>query len=51
MAQRLKNFYLEKVFPKLQDKFQYKNTHQIPKVEKIVINRGLGEESQNTKLV
>ena len=51
MAQRLKNFYLEKVFPKLQDKFQYKNTHQIPKVAKIVINRGLGEASQNTKLV
>ena len=51
MAQRLKNFYLEKVFPKLQDKFHYKNTHQIPKIEKIVINRGLGEASQNTKLV
>ena len=51
MTQRLKSFYLEKVFPKLQDKFQYKNTHQIPKVEKIVINRGLGEASQNTKLV
>ena len=51
MTQRLKNFYLEKVFPELQDKFQYKNTHQIPKVEKIVINRGLGEASQNTKIV
>ena len=51
MNQRLKKFYLEKVFPELQVKFQYKNTHQIPKVEKIVINRGLGEASQNMKIV
>jgi len=51
MTQRLKSFYLEKVFPKLQEKFQYKNTHQIPKVEKIVINRGLGEASQNAKII
>ena len=51
MTQRLKSFYLEKVFPKLQEKFQYKNTHQIPKVEKIVINRGIGEASQNAKVI
>lgn len=51
MAQRLKIFYLEKVFPELQEAFQYTNTHQIPKVDKIVINRGLGDASQNTKLV
>jgi len=51
MGQRLKNFYLEKVTKQLQEKYQYKNIHQIPKVSKIVINRGLGEASQNTKLV
>jgi large subunit ribosomal protein L5 len=51
MTQRLKNFYLEKVFPELQEIFQYKNTHQVPKISKIVINRGLGDASQNTKLV
>lgn len=51
MTQRLKSFYLEKVFSKLQEKFQYKNTHQIPKVEKIVINRGIGEASQNAKVI
>ena len=51
MGQRLKNFYLEKVSKQLQDKYNYKNIHQIPKVSKIVINRGLGEASQNTKLV
>ena len=51
MGQRLKNFYLEKVSKQLQEKYHYKNIHQIPKVSKIVINRGLGEASQNTKLV
>jgi large subunit ribosomal protein L5 len=51
MGQRLKNFYLEKVSKQLQEKYNYKNIHQIPKVSKIVINRGLGEASQNTKLV
>ena len=51
MTQRLKNFYLEKVFPELHQVFHYKNTHQIPKVTKIIINRGLGDASQNTKLV
>jgi len=51
MGQRLKNFYLEKVSKELQEKYNYKNIHQIPKVSKIVINRGLGEASQNTKLV
>ena len=51
MGQRLKNFYLEKVSKELQEKYQYKNIHQIPKVSKIVINRGLGEASQNTQLV
>jgi large subunit ribosomal protein L5 len=51
MGQRLKNFYLETVSKKLQEKYHYKNIHQLPQVSKIVINRGLGEASQNTKLV
>jgi large subunit ribosomal protein L5 len=33
------------------EQFQYKNIHQVPKLEKIVINRGIGEASQNQKLV
>jgi large subunit ribosomal protein L5 len=32
-------------------KFQYKNIHQVPKIEKIVINRGIGSASQNQKMV
>nr|YP_009057851.1 ribosomal protein L5 [Nephroselmis astigmatica]AID67721.1 ribosomal protein L5 [Nephroselmis astigmatica] len=51
MPQRLKNFYLDSVLPKLQDQFQYTNLHQVPYVQKIVINRGLGEASQNAKIL
>nr|YP_009105801.1 ribosomal protein L5 [Koliella corcontica]AIT94516.1 ribosomal protein L5 [Koliella corcontica] len=51
MAQRLKKIYFEKIIIKLLDKFNYKNKHQVPKIEKIVINRGLGDASQNSKLL
>ena len=43
--------YLTKVQPALQEQFNYTNTHQIPRLEKIVINRGVGIASQNTKLL
>jgi large subunit ribosomal protein L5 len=49
MADQLKTFYYEKVVPKLVEQFQYKNLHQVPKVIKITVNRGLGEASQNAK--
>jgi large subunit ribosomal protein L5 len=48
MAQR---FNLETIVPKLKEEFGYKNTHQVPQIEKIVINRGLGDASQNAKIV
>lgn len=51
MAQRLKTLYLNSVAPKLRDEFQYTNPHQVPKVQKIVINRGLGDASQNAKIL
>eukprot|EP00884_Botryococcus_braunii_P001572 jgi/Botrbrau1/11415/Bobra.0151s0042.1 len=51
MVQRLKTLYFETIVPKLVEKFQYKNTLQVPRIEKIVINRGLGDGSQNTKLL
>ncbi len=47
--QRLKKIYLNDVVPKLTKQFEYKNLHQVPEVKKIVINRGLGEASQNAK--
>ncbi len=49
MTQRLKTVYQETIVPKLKEQFGYKNIHQVPKVVKITVNRGLGEASQNAK--
>jgi large subunit ribosomal protein L5 len=49
MATRLKSVYQEKVVPKLMEQFKYSNIHQVPKLVKITVNRGLGEASQNAK--
>jgi large subunit ribosomal protein L5 len=49
MAEQLKTFYIDKVVPKLMDQFEYGNIHQVPKLVKVTVNRGLGEASQNAK--
>lgn len=49
MPKPLKNRYLEDIVPKLTEQFSFTNVHEVPKVVKIVINRGLGEASQNAK--
>jgi large subunit ribosomal protein L5 len=49
MTQRLKTVYQEAIVPKLKEQFGYTNIHQVPKVTKITVNRGLGEASQNAK--
>ncbi len=49
MPKPLKTRYLEDIVPKLTEQFSFSNVHQVPKVVKIVINRGLGEASQNAK--
>lgn len=49
MTQRLKTTYFETIAPQLKQEFGYGNPHQIPKVEKVTVNRGLGEASQNAK--
>jgi len=51
MTSSIKSLYEDKVTQILKDKFQYDNVHQIPKITKITINRGLGEASQNSKLL
>nr|ASN77481.1 Ribosomal protein L5 [Pedinophyceae sp. YPF-701] len=51
MAQRLKKYYGEKVVPQLVEEFQYKNLHEVPRVTKVVINRGVGQAAQNAKTV
>jgi large subunit ribosomal protein L5 len=43
----LKNKYLNSVIPKLQKEFEYKNIHEIPKIEKIQVSAGLGLNAQN----
>ena len=48
---RLKEKYINEVKAPLMDKFQYKSPMQIPKLEKIVINMGLGDAKENTKLL
>lgn len=49
MTDQLKTFYKDTVVPKLIDQFKYENIHQVPKVVKVTVNRGLGEASQNAK--
>ncbi|ABO48776.1 LSU ribosomal protein L5P [Desulforamulus reducens MI-1] len=48
---RLKDKYLNEVQPNLMQKFGYKNIMQVPKLEKVIINIGLGEAVQNSKAV
>ncbi len=49
MAKTLKERYKTEILPKLKEQFGYTNIHQVPKVAKINVNRGLGEASQNAK--
>ena len=51
MTQRLKKHYLENIVPQLSKQFNYKNMHEVPQLKKIVINRGIGDASQNTKVL
>ena len=51
MAQRLKQHYLDKVIPQLTETFQYTNRQEVPQITKIVINRCIGEASQNSKFL
>ena len=49
MASRLKEKYQKEVVPGLQKEFSYKNPMQVPAVNKVVINIGMGEAIQNAK--
>jgi large subunit ribosomal protein L5 len=48
---RLKEQYQEKIIPALMKEFNYRNIMEVPKLEKIVINMGLGEAIQNAKIL
>ena len=51
MTARLKETYDNVVFDQLKEKFQYKNVMEVPKLEKITINMGLGEAKDNSKVL
>ena len=48
---RLKEKYLNEIKDEMQKKFEYKNVMQIPKLDKIVINMGVGEAKENAKIL
>ncbi|UXP32807.1 50S ribosomal protein L5 [Reichenbachiella agarivorans] len=48
---RLRTKYTEEIVPALKEKFQYKSVMQVPKIEKISINRGIGDAVSDKKLV
>jgi large subunit ribosomal protein L5 len=51
MAARMKERFLNEITPALMQKFSYKSVMQVPKVEKIVINMGVGEAVSNSKIM
>ena len=48
---RLQKYYREVVVPKLNEQFGYKNAHAVPRIDKIVLNMGVGEATGDTKKV
>jgi large subunit ribosomal protein L5 len=51
MAPRLKERYRQEVVPLMMERFHYKNVMQVPRIEKITVNIGLGEALQNPKAI
>ncbi|ELR98824.1 50S ribosomal protein L5 [Gloeocapsa sp. PCC 73106] len=49
MTTQLQEQYKSLIVPKLKEQFGYSNIHEVPKVIKVTVNRGLGEASQNAK--
>ena len=49
MTSRLKEKYKNEVIPALMEKFQYENVMEVPKLEKVVVNMGVGEAKDNPK--
>ena len=51
MSSRLKEIYQNEIVDALMKKFEYKNIMEVPKIEKVVINMGVGEAKENAKLL
>lgn len=48
---RLKDIYINEIVPKLMKDFNYKSVMEVPRIEKVVLNMGLGEAIQNVKIL
>jgi large subunit ribosomal protein L5 len=48
---RLKSFYREEVVPQLMERFSYGNRHAVPGLQKIVLNMGVGEATEDSSLI
>lgn len=48
---RLKETYQNEIVPAMIKKFEYKNVMQVPKIEKVVLNMGIGEAKENVKIL
>ena len=51
MASRLKEKYTNEVVSALMERFQYSNIMEVPKLEKVIINMGIGEARDNPKIL
>lgn len=51
MSNRLKGKYLKEVVPSLMQKYHYKSIMEVPRLEKVVINMGVGDATSNSKLL
>jgi len=51
MRPRLLERYRSEIVPKLSQEFGFKNVHQVPRLEKVVVNMGVGKATQNAKLI
>ncbi len=51
MTPRLKDIYINEVVPRLMKEFNYRNIMQVPRLEKIVLNMGLGEAVKDAKVI
>ena len=48
---RLKDIYIQEIVPKLMKDFNYRSVMEVPRIEKVVLNMGLGEAIQNVKIL
>ena len=51
MSSRLKDIYTNEIVDAMVKKFEYKNVMQVPKLEKVVVNMGVGEAKENVKIL